>query len=56
MDRWDLEDHLVNEHKFDDVAVEPQNRDDEELEQDHQEAHRIGQLIWNPHTHPKGTA
>jgi hypothetical protein len=49
MDRWELEEHLLDEHKFDDTAVT--DRDDEDLEQDHREAHRVGQLIWNPHEH-----
>lgn len=46
---WDLEDHLIDAHKFDDTAVE--YRDEEDLEADHEEAHRAGQLIWTPHTH-----
>ena len=47
--RWVLEDHLTESHKFDEEAVE--DRDIEDLEEDHETAHRVGQLIWTPHTH-----
>jgi hypothetical protein len=44
VNRWDLEEHLL-----DDTAVADQ--DDEDLELDHRDAHRVGQLIWRPHEH-----
>jgi hypothetical protein len=50
VNRWELEDHLIEEHLFDDTS-ELRDAEDEDLERDHAEAHRVRQLIWNPHTH-----
>jgi hypothetical protein len=53
VNRWDLEDHLLKEHKLDDT--DPAAAADEELEKAHGEAHRVGQLIWREHSHTEAS-
>jgi hypothetical protein len=53
MDRFDLEEHLLDAHKLDDTYID--GADDEELEGAHEEAHRVGQLIWREHSHTEAS-